>query len=259
MEQQTTTPKKSNPLMSIVLITVLIVIAAIFGAQKRAPAPAENPSPIEPVAATPQDLCYYSSTDAPHGLKDIYWIRMTLTDGATKNGNVSGEFRSLPAEKDSKVGPFTGTISALPATAADGTIDAWWSASAEGMTTTEQLALKYDDKKISAGFGEMIDRGDGTYVYKNPSAITYGKEIPAVDCGNLNEMLTVEKYIRDNIATLSPIKATAGGTWYVIRVDTDTTKKTGTVKYEDGHLQESKSFTYTMNAAGAVQSVTIAK
>lgn len=246
--------KRSNPVISILLIVILIVIVVVFGGRKHDAVPA-TPTPV---ATAPQNLCYYSTMDAPHGFKDIYWIRMTLPDGIKIGEKVSGEFRSLPAESDSKVGPFTGTISTTPSVTSEGKIDAWWTASAEGMTNTEQLTLKFTDQKILAGFAEMVDRGDGTYVYKDPNNIPYWKEIPAVDCADLNETLAVEKYIRDNIATLSPIKATLGGTWYVIRVDTDTTKNTGTVKYEDGHMQESKTFTYSVDTTGVV-SVVIAK
>ncbi|MEO5635103.1 MAG: hypothetical protein ABIS26_00070 [Candidatus Paceibacterota bacterium] len=69
----------------------------------------------------------------------------------------------------------------------------------------------------------------------------------------------VENYIRTNIVTLSPVPAVVGGTWYVVSVTTDPEKSSGTVVYEDGHIQENKSFIYTMNNKGEVESLTIIK
>jgi hypothetical protein len=67
----------------------------------------------------------------------------------------------------------------------------------------------------------------------------------------------VENYLRENISKLSPVKAVLGGTWYVISVTTDLEKKSGTVTYEDGHIQEIKNFLYTANDKGEIVSLTI--
>src|SRR3989338_9081958 len=68
----------------------------------------------------------------------------------------------------------------------------------------------------------------------------------------------VEDYLRANIASLSPVEPVLGGSWYVVSVSVDTTKYTGTVVYEDGHIQEVKNFSYKLNDAGEVASLTIA-
>lgn len=73
----------------------------------------------------------------------------------------------------------------------------------------------------------------------------------------VNIKQNVENYLRENISKLSPIKAILGGTWYVVFVTTDLEKNSGTVTYEDGHIQEIKNFLYTANDKGEIVSLTI--
>ena len=68
----------------------------------------------------------------------------------------------------------------------------------------------------------------------------------------------VENYLHENISRLSPVKAVLGGTWYVVSVTTDLAKNSGTVTYEDGHIQEIKNFSFTTDEKGDVVSLTIA-
>lgn len=67
----------------------------------------------------------------------------------------------------------------------------------------------------------------------------------------------VENYLRENISKLSPVKAVLGGTWYVVSSTIDVEKNSGTVVYEDGHIQKTKNFSYTTNEKGEVMSLTI--
>ena len=67
----------------------------------------------------------------------------------------------------------------------------------------------------------------------------------------------VENYLRENISKLSPVKAVLGGTWYVVSDTIDLKKNSGTVVYEDGHIQEIKNFSYTTNQKGEVINLTI--
>lgn len=80
----------------------------------------------------------------------------------------------------------------------------------------------------------------------------YNKEI-----NTPTERENVENYLKENISKLSPVKAVLGGTWYVLSYTVDLTKKTGTVTYEDGHIQEKKNFTYTINEKFEVVSMSI--
>jgi len=73
----------------------------------------------------------------------------------------------------------------------------------------------------------------------------------------VNIKQNVENYLRENISTLSPVKAVLGGTWYVVSVTTDLNKNSGTVVYEDGHIQETKNFSYTINDQGEILNLSI--
>ena len=78
-----------------------------------------------------------------------------------------------------------------------------------------------------------------TEIIENPS-------VPEV-VEELDDKIIVEKYIRDNIKTIVPEKPVLGGSWYVTSVNINPSAKTGTMTYEDGHIQGSKSFSYVRN------------
>lgn len=80
---------------------------------------------------------------------------------------------------------------------------------------------------------------------------------PAVTDQNLTEKVSVENYLRENISALSPVPAVLGGTWYVTSSTIDVEKNSGTVEYEDGHIQETRNFSYTTNEKGEVIILTI--
>ena len=131
----------------------------------------------------------------------------------------------------------------------------WWDSFAEGMNVKEELAIQFGDKSATVGFGEMIDRGDGVYVYKDKKELYYVKSIDQIDCEMLDEKLFAEKYVKDNIKTIATNKPVLGGSWYVISVVANPIAHTGEVVYEDGHIQSKASFTYTYNKNP--QSVTV--
>lgn len=234
----------------VVLILVIIVLVVIAGLVRAPKVVVPQPEPVvtTPVTTTvqSQDICFYSEkrTDATHA--DIAWLKATVTGGMIK-----GELRNLPAEKDSKIGLFEGTISATDIIGVQ-KVDAIWQTRAEGMETPEQLILKISSDKAEVGFGEMVDSGDGVYVYKTPDAIPYFSSIPSVPCSELNEHITVEKYIRDNIGSLTSAKAKLGGKWYVTTLLIDQGKKSGSVSYEDGHIQKTSAFTYSVDSTNKI-------
>ena len=169
----------------------------------------------------------------------------------------TGELNFVPAEKDSKTGEFSGTVSAVDKVMMARTADLSWFTFGEGMEAKEQLRIIFGEGTASIGFGEMVLQSDGSYTYKDPKNISYSLSLTDVACADLTERASVENYLRDNITTLSPIKAVLGGTWYVTSVVLNLEKNSGTVSYEDGHLSEKKNFTYTTNAKGEVVNLTI--
>lgn len=74
--------------------------------------------------------------------------------------------------------------------------------------------------------------------------------IPTEEDALLIEKNAVEKYIRDNIGTISTNKPVLGGSWYVLNVIVSPTTGTGEVTYEDGHIQSKANFIYTYKNNG---------
>jgi hypothetical protein len=160
---------------------------------------------------------------------------------------VTGEYQNLPAEKDSKVGIFTGTVGKMDPEIGGRIADVWGDSFAEGMRVTEQLNIEFGEGSAVALFGEMVDRGDGVYLYKDATKLTPGFQMSQTDCEALDDKITVEKYIRDNIKVIAPKKSVLGGSWYITSVSINPSAKTGTMTYEDGHIQGKASFNYIRN------------
>ncbi len=231
------------------LLVVIIVIVVVIGLV-RAPkvtVPEAEPIVNNPVVAIEkQNVCFYSEKGITATRADIAWLKATI-DG----NQISGELKNLPSEKDSKVGLFDGTIASADA-AGVRKVDAIWQTRAEGMETPEQLIVNISADKAEVGFGEMVDRGDGTYVYKTPNAIPYFSSIPSVPCTELNERIAVELYVRNYVAAMTAPKATLGGKWYVTSLSLDLKEKKGSVAYEDGHAQKKSSFDYSVSSENNV-------
>ncbi|MDQ3076216.1 MAG: hypothetical protein M3Q34_03755 [bacterium] len=186
------------------------------------------------------------------GFYDKHTLKMLL-----KGENVTGELKFLPAEKDSKLGKFEGTVSAVDKIAMARTVNAIWPTFSEGVFNKEELSIMFGEGTARVGFGEMVARADGVYGYKDPANIAYSLELNDVACGDIDERELVENHLRTNITTLSPVKATMGGTWQVFSAYVDMSKNEGKVVYEDGHMQEKRTFTYTTNEKSEVVTMTI--
>ena len=184
-------------------------------------------------------LCYYYSNKTSSGLYDRSWVRLDINDE-----NVSGEFNNYPAEKDSKIGKFEGTVGPLDQRMMGRTASVWWNSLAEGMEVKEELIINFGEGSAVAMFGEMVDRGDGVYLYKDKRNLTPGFNLSQVSCEDLDEILAVEKYVRDNIKTIATDKPILGGSWYVVSVFVNYSMNSGTVVYEDGHIQSKAEFKY---------------
>lgn len=186
-----------------------------------------------------ETLCYYYSNKTLHGLYDRAWLETHIVAG-----NVTGEFTNYPAETGSKMGTFTGTVAIDGAVPADRTLNLWWDSLAEGTKATEELIVDLNDSTAHVNFGEMIDRGDGVYIYKEKTKPMAGPTLLEISCDSLDQIEKVEDYLRANIGTIATDKPVLGGRWYVASLAVDPGTKTGTVVYEDGHIQSTASFEY---------------
>ncbi|MDQ5901539.1 MAG: hypothetical protein QG580_254 [Patescibacteria group bacterium] len=189
--------------------------------------------------STAIELCFYKENLVKDGLYDKALLKMSLN-----KDKVSGEFRNLPAETDSKVGEFSGTVSPVIPEMMARIADAWWNSYAEGMNVTEELRIIFGEGTASVGFGEMVDRGDGVYVYKDKENIGYWQDLTDVSCDFLDDKILVEKFIRENIKDLSPEKPVLGGSWYSYNIKVNPQNKSGEFTYEDGHIIGVATFTY---------------
>jgi hypothetical protein len=121
------------------------------------------------------DLCYIWNTEA--GDKATLKI-------ATSGEIAMGTINWLPAEKDKKTGDFSGTIGLIDDSSNGKVINGLWSTSAEGMDNIEQVKIKFGEDTANVGFGQMIDKGDGTYVYADPENLSYEPTLSKTDCND---------------------------------------------------------------------------
>lgn len=137
-----------------------------------------NNTPVTPTTENPavnaKQVCYIWNTEGG----DKALLSMDIRDG-----QVMGEFNWLPAEKDHKTGIFEGTVTAADKTGMQ-MANVLWKASAEGMTNTEELRIKFNDSNAYAGFGEMVQKPEGIYAYADPVNISYLPALQKTDCGD---------------------------------------------------------------------------
>lgn len=233
---------KTKQIFIIILILVIVGAIILSATSKKEAVVTESntsESELEKDLIKQGSFCYYRSDKAESGFYDIAWIKLNIA------GNIAtGEFRHLPAESDSKVGTFKGEAETIDQTPMNTRANVWWDSQAEGMEVKEELEIIFNEESATVGFGEMTDRGDGVYVYKDKTNLFYPKPMNKIDCDIMNEKLSVEKYLRDNIEKIAPNKAVLGGTWYVVSATINPAAKTGEIEYEDGHIQSKASLTY---------------
>lgn len=158
--------KKTLP---VVALTCVIIISLILVNKNKK-------TPIVTDTTVPEaiHICYRYID------KDRAFLKLNIT-----GNTVTGEYQNLPAEKDSKVGTFTGTVGAMDPKISGRVADVWWNAKAEGTTVVEQLHIIFGEGSAVALFGEMVDHGDGTYVYKDVTKLTPGFQMSQTDCDTM--------------------------------------------------------------------------
>jgi hypothetical protein len=77
---------------------------------------------------------------------------------------------------------------------------------------------------------------------------------PVPQVPETTRVISVEEYVKSNISSLSPVKETMGGTFYVTHIDAH--GGIGTVSYEDGHNMYIADFRYTVDENGSVKIAT---
>lgn len=206
---------------------------------------------IEETPTGYKNFCYYRSEKTEKGIYDKTWIKLNII-----GDKVTGEYQNIPADSDSKTGTFEGTIYQPNEKIIKKHADVWWNSRTKGIEIKEELAVEWNDESATVGLGEMIQRQDGIFVYRDKTKLIYTKPINQVDCDSLNEKLSVEQYIRENIGIIVPNKPVLGSTWYAILVVANPVSKTGEVIYDDGSVQQRANFTYTYEQTSQSISIT---
>lgn len=189
-----------------------------------------------------RNLCFYLGEPTSLEFYDISWLKLNI-----KGEYITGEYQNIPAGKDSKVGKFEGTLGKFDQSNMNRDSIVWWQATQEGISTKEQLYIKWGDGSATTGYGEMVDQGNNVYSYKDTNNLSYTKAMNQIDCESLDEKLSVEKYVQKNISIIATNKSVLGGNWFTYYVNVDFNTKTGEVEYEDGHIKSKANFTYTYN------------
>lgn len=202
----------------------------------------ENPEYFLPTEEKVFNLCFYKEEKVSEELSDVSMLKMTIS-----GNSVSGTYRNIPAEKDSKIGDFSGTVGIVVPEIMGRIADVWWNSFAEGMQTKEELRIIFGEGNASVGYGEMVDRGDGVYIYKNKDEISFWQDLTDVSCDFLDDKIIVEKYIKDNIKSLVEENPVLGGSWFAYNIKVNPNNKSGEFTYEDGHILGKMTFEYERN------------
>ncbi|MEA3398983.1 MAG: hypothetical protein U9R00_00515 [Patescibacteria group bacterium] len=188
-------------------------------------------------------LCYYSTKPTESGLNDKAWVKLDINNDEKEK--ITGEFYHIPAESNSKVGQFEGKVNKLTSETTSRKATVWWNAFAEGTYTMEELIIDFGEGSAVSLFGEKADRGDGVFVYKNKNNLSASQSMGKIDCNDLEEIQTVEKYMIENIGKVVKDEPVLGGSWYLVDILIAPAQNTGTMIFEDGHIRKEGNFKYT--------------
>jgi hypothetical protein len=135
-----------------------------------------TPKKLADEYVTPSQMCFYEEERHDGGLTSVSAVKFSI-DG----DKISGEVKNLPAEKDSKVGDFNAVIVTADNANHENIATGWWDARAEGSVVREELTVSFGPEEIRIFYGEMEDRGDGVYMYKDRQSASM-VSIERIDC-----------------------------------------------------------------------------
>ncbi len=184
-----------------------------------------------------ENFCYYLAENNKEGY-DITWLKIEK-----KDKYLTGQYEKIPFTTDSKRGVFEGIVD-FKDQGENNHSTVISNTTAEGSEIKEELKFVFNNMSAQIGYGEKINTGDGIYKYYNKENISFSKQLEYIECGDLEEKLLVEKYIKENIATISKLKPVLGGNWYVVSVYVLPKSNNGEVIYEDGHISTKATFEY---------------
>jgi len=156
--------------MKKIIIILILLIAFWFFFVK------EKDMTKEQMVGEEISICYVWNTEAG----DNASLYMNFSGEGGKD--VNGTFNWYPAMTDSKVGDFVGVAGSVDPESMARQMNGFWDTLAEGMNTTEEIKINFGEGVAQVAFGEMVDRGDGVYVYKNPEDLYWGPNLSQTSC-----------------------------------------------------------------------------
>jgi len=211
--------KKTFIYITIFIVILAVVIILINERNKKLL------TPITAKESQTTEMCYEYLEQTSRTFADQAWIKMTILDN-----NITGEYQNLPAEKDSRTGKINGAIVEIDSKINKRTALVNWDSFIEGMNEAKQLKIEFDENDAVALDG-----------------LTQGLKMSRIDCVLQEDKNIIEKYVRDNIKNIITEKPVLGGSWYAVIIKVNPYSKTGTVTYEDGHIQGEANFSYFRN------------
>jgi hypothetical protein len=181
-----------------ILVVIIFVLAVFLLVSKKKADTVPTPAPEkitvkEEIKDTKQpiELCFAKfGVPDKNGFYDQYTLRLNLS-----GEKVKGELNLLPRDKDRKTGEIEGTVGKVDPKMMARQADLWWFTSTEGMSVKEELRIIFGEGTAEIGFGEMMDRGDGVYVYKDTTKLNYSLQLTDVACTDFTERVNVEDYL----------------------------------------------------------------
>ncbi|MFA7315331.1 MAG: hypothetical protein WC059_00820 [Candidatus Paceibacterota bacterium] len=184
---------KNKKVIIGIIIFVILVIGAIWSGNKLKKSnevsydssAIESDQPASPLAVERLNVCFHHATKTKRGFYDTIMLRVNI------NGtDIDGELSNYPAEKDSKIGLYKGTVGQADPITGERIATVWWDAVAEGTQVTEELIFKFTNTTATLQTGAMMDKGDGTYVYQDKTKLTNSVPLGQMACDSLTEKKT---------------------------------------------------------------------
>jgi hypothetical protein len=171
--------KKTTGILILIMIAVIGIV--YFTNRKEA---------IAPVVSAPQEVCYFKETVGTESTDDAF-----VSINFSPDGNASGIMNTIPSEKDSLVGTYTGTIEPNPSMGPAGyptRLNIIYAAYGEGILSKQQELIAIGAKDIKVGTGEMYKDTDGVWKIKDLTKVTYDTPMPKVDCSSVPDRIKAD-------------------------------------------------------------------
>ncbi|WP_294233633.1 hypothetical protein [uncultured Chryseobacterium sp.] len=159
------------------LSAILCLMSLLFSCSKEsksAPQPAGTEKTTEKLTSEislPKlkgDHCFVKAEN-----KDTTSVHLSIS----ATGQIKGEMRWQPWEKDGAVGTLSGKL------ISENEMDLLYDYTIEGSQQTETKIMKIENDKLYLKNGELTDpKNDGHLVYKNPSKAAYSEVLDKTSC-----------------------------------------------------------------------------